>query len=92
MLENGGSLVYDGGARERETLVVELDIPDLEMLLFSCVCTPVLLYTHPSCKVWGDIIPPAEVWVPVVPRRGFEEIFWDVCWPIVCGPMVLGDP
>ena len=29
---------------------MERDIPDSEMLLFSCVCTSVLVYTCPS---WG---------------------------------------
>ena len=61
-------------------LVVELDLLDLEMLLFNYVCTPALLNMRPSWGVWGF--------------RGEapERIFWDVCWPTVCRPMVLGDP
>ena len=39
-------------------LVVEHDLPYLEMLLFSRVCTPVLLYTCPSRGMQGDIVLP----------------------------------
>ena len=32
---------------------MELDLLDSEMLLFNCVCTLVLLYTHPRKDVQG---------------------------------------
>ena len=48
-------------------LVVEPNLPNPE-ILFSCVCTLGVLYTHSPClRVWG---------------KAPEKFFWDVCWKI----------
>ena len=58
-------------------LVVELDLPDPE-ILFSCVYTLGVLYTNSPTLGFKE----------VPQKRGFrgkflEKCFWDVCWPIV---------
>ena len=39
---------------------MELDLPDLEIVLSRCVCTSVLLYTHPSRGVREGTAPLAR--------------------------------
>ena len=64
-------------------LVVEPNLPDLE-ILFSCVCTLGVLYTHSPCLgVRGSSLRkgvhgqrPQEMGVR-------QHTFWDVCWPTV---------
>ena len=58
---------------------MEHDLPDPE-ILFSCVCTPGVMYTRPRRGVWR------------FRGEALERNVRDVCWPIVYGPMVLGDP
>ena len=47
---------------------MEPDLPNLE-ILFSCVCTPGVLYTCSPTLGFGG--------------RALEKFFWDVCWPTV---------
>ena len=59
-------------------LVVEPNLPDLD-ILFSCACTPCVLYTHSPCLgVRGKRPQEMGVW-----GRSPQEIFWDMCWPTV---------
>ena len=54
---------------------MELDIPNPE-ILFSCVCTLGVLYTHsPTLGFRG---------------RAPEFFFWLVCWPTVLWTHVIG--